>query len=237
MRKRARNLATEASGRVALVLLLAIFSRAGAAQQAGGNAPPPLVVRTVSLPKAYLRQPYREQLEATGGILPLKWELTEGSLPPGIVLDRDGELAGTPTETGEFRFTVTATDSSSPAAQIRQQLSLSVVAPLWARWDQYPEVSGQRLAGSILVSNQTDQDFDLTAVMLAVNDIGRATAIGYQHFLLKKNSDAIEIPFGDNLPPGSYQLNVDVVAEVAATDSIYRARLVPKERFQIQEGP
>jgi hypothetical protein len=47
----------------------------------------------------------------------------------------------------------------------------------------------------------------------------------------------LEIPFGENLPHGSYELNVDAVAEVAATNSIYRTRLVPKEKFQVQEGP
>jgi hypothetical protein len=167
----------------------------------------------------------------------LKWEVTEGSLPAGIALHGDGELAGTPTETGEFRFTVTVTDSGKPAYQRSQQLSLTVVSPLMAQWGSYPKVNGQRLEGSILVSNQTDRDFDLTVIVVAVNAIGRATAIGYQHFPLKKNTDGTEIPFGDNLPSGSYELNVDAVAEVAATNSIYRVRLVPKERFQIQEGP
>jgi hypothetical protein len=167
----------------------------------------------------------------------LKWELTDGSLPAGIVLHSDGELAGTPRETGEFRFTVTVTDTGKPAYQRTQQLSLTVVSPLMAQWGRYPKVNGQRLEGSILVSNQTDRDFDLTVIVLAVNKIGRATAIGYQHFPLKKNTDEMEIPFGDNLPPGSYELNVDAVAEVAATNSIYRVRLVPKERFEIQQGP
>ena len=167
----------------------------------------------------------------------MKWELTDGSLPAGIVLHTDGELAGTPTETGEFRFTATVTDSGRPAYQRSQQLSLTVVSPLMAQWARYPRVNGQRLEGSILVSNQTDRDFDLTVIVLAVNETGRATAIGYQHFPLKKNTDEMEIPFGDNLPAGSYELNLDVVAEVAATNSIYRLRLVPKERFKVQQGP
>ena len=231
------HLPTAASSRVVIALLLTVFSSLGVAEQAGGNAPPPLVVSTVTLPRAYLRQPFRARIEATGGVPPLKWELTQGFLPSGIVLDSDGELSGSPTEAGEFRFTVMATDSRKPAQQISQELLLSVISPLGARWGQYPRINGQRLEGSILVSNETDQDFDLTVVVLAVNEIGRATAIGYQHFTLTKNLDDTEIPFGDNLPPGSYQLNVDVVAEVAATDSIYRARLVPKERFQIQQGP
>ena len=90
---------------------------------------------------------------------------------------------------------------------------------------------------SFTVSNQTEQDFDLTAIMMAVNEIGRATAIGYQRFTLKKDTSSLEIPFGEHLPQGLYELNVDAVAEVAATNSIYRARLVPKEKFQVQEGP
>ena len=88
-----------------------------------------------------------------------------------------------------------------------------------------------------MVSNQTEQDFDLTVIMVAVNETGRATAIGYQHFPLKKNTTSLEIPFGENLPQGTYEINVDAVAEVAATNSIYRARLVPKERFQVLQGP
>ena len=224
------------SHRVRIALLVAIFPLRTFAQQPGGTTAP-LAVQTVSLPRAFVRQPFRAQLGARGGVPPYRWELREGELPSGMFLENDGELAGTPTETGEFRFTVAATDSSRPAQQVTQQLLLLVTSPLAVRWGRYPKINGQRLEGSIWVSNQTDRDFDLTVIVLAVNDIGRATAIGYQHFPLERQSDEIEIPFGDNLPPGSYQLNVDVVAEVAATNSIYRTRLVPKERFQMLEGP
>jgi len=196
-----------------------------------------LVIRTTNLPKGYLRQPYLTRLEAGGGITPLRWEVSEGSLPAGIVLQSDGFLAGTPTESGEFRFTVTVADSGKPAYQRRQQLSLVVVAPMLVQWLRYPKVTGQRLEGAISVSNQTESDFDLTVIAVAVNENGRATATGYQHFSLKKNSAEVEIPFGENLPFGGYELNVDAVAEVAATGSIYRARLAPKEKFQVTQGP
>ncbi len=73
--------------------------------------------------------------------------------------------------------------------------------------------------------------------MMAVNENGRATAIGYQRIPLKKNTLGLEIPFGENLPRGAYDLNVDAVGEVAATNSIYRARLVPNEKMQVQQGP
>ena len=219
-----------------LVLLFALPAASDFAQQ-GDATGEPLVIQTTSLHKAYLRQHYETHLEARGGITPLRWEVTEGTLPAGIVLGADGVLSGVPTETGEFTFTVTVTDGGRPAAQRTQQLVLTVVAPLLAQWGRYPKVTGQRLEGSIIVSNQTEQDFALTAIIMAVNETGRATAIGYQRVNLKKDTGDLEIPFGENLPFGSYELDADAVAEVAATNSIYRARLVPKERFQIQQGP
>src|SRR5579862_4293321 len=147
--------------------------------QQGAATGEPLEVRTTSLPKAYLRQHYETHLEARGGITPVRWEITEGAPPAGVVLGVDGILSGVPTETGEFKFTVTVTDSGKPAAQRNQQFALTVVAPLLVQWGRYPTVTGRRLEGSIVVSDQTEHDFDLTAIMLAVNETGRATAIGY----------------------------------------------------------
>lgn len=224
------------SNAISLFLGLIAAGAISLAQQ-GAATGEPLVVRSTGLPKAFLNQHYETHLEANGGITPLRWVVKDGTLPAGVVLGPDGLVSGAPTETGEFRFTVTVTDGGRPAAQRDQKLELTVVAPLLAQWGRYPKLKGQRLEGSILVSNQTEHDFDLTAVMMAVNETGRATAIGYQHITLKKDTAELEIPFGDNLPWGSYQLNVDVVGEVTATNSIYRARLVPKERFEIVQGP
>ena len=225
---------------IAAWAILAVFHSAGVpyilAQQ-GAATGEPLVVQTTTLAHGYLHQPYHVQLEAKGGILPLHWELAEGNLPRGVLLGRDGVLSGAPEETGQFPFVVTLSDSGRPVAQIKHPLVLTVVAPLLAKWGKYPKVNGQRLEGSILVSNETEQDFDLTAIVMAVADNGRATAIGYQRIAVKKGTEELEIPFGENLPSGAYQLNADVVAEVAATNSIYRARLVPNGPLQIQQGP
>ncbi len=53
---------------------------------------------------------------ATGGYLPLSWTVTAGALPPGLTLNSDGSLTGTPTAASStpFAFTVTVTDSSAP---------------------------------------------------------------------------------------------------------------------------
>jgi Putative Ig domain len=198
---------------------------------------PELAIKTTELPKAFVRQPYQARLEGTGGISPRKWEISAGSLPAGLDLHSGGSLTGTPTQRGDFHFTVTVSDSETPARQISRQFILTVVSPLATQWGRYPKVNGERLEGSILASNETDEDVDLTVIVLAVNETGRAVAIGYQHLLLKKSQQPIEIPFGDNLPDGTYQLNVDAIAEASATNSIYRARLVPKERFVVQSNP
>jgi len=60
--------------------------------------------------------PYGFGFAATGGNLPLSWTVTAGTLPPGLTLNPDGTLSGTPTAAGStpFAFTVTVTDSSTP---------------------------------------------------------------------------------------------------------------------------
>jgi hypothetical protein len=217
------------------LLLLLVWLASSAAQQ-GAATGEPIVMPTAPLPKGFLRRPYHFKLEAPGGITPLHWEVTAGSPPPGIELDPDGTLSGAPTEVDSFHFVVTVTDSGKPVAQKKKEFILDVVAPLVVEWSKKPKITGHRLDAAIRVSNQTGDDFDFTIVALAVDDTGRATAVGYQHFTLKRNTDEFEIPFGENLPRGTYDLHVDAVGEVAATDSIYRARLAA-ENLQVVQSP
>ncbi|MGH9504888.1 MAG: putative Ig domain-containing protein [Terriglobales bacterium] len=217
------------------ILVLALLG-ASLGQQ-GAATGEPIVLPTGPLPKAFLRRPYQFKLEAQGGITPLTWEVTAGLPPTGMQLAPDGTLSGTPTEVDNFRFEVTVTDSGKPVAQKKKQFVIDVVAPLVVEWSRKPKVTGHRLEASIRVSNQTGDDFDFTVVALAVNEYGRATAIGYQHFTLNKDTDEFEIPFGENLPRGSYDLHVDAVGEVESTNTIFRARLEPSGKMQVTQGP
>jgi hypothetical protein len=219
----------------AALLVFALLSTSPG-QQAGATGEP-ISLQSTSLPKGFLHQPYHFKLEAQGGIPPLKWEVTAGSPPPGIELSPEGTLGGIPTEVDSFHFVVLVTDSGKPAREHKQELTLDVVAPLVVRWSKKPQVNGRRLECAIQVSNQTGDDFDFTVIALAVDETGRATAVGYQHFILKRNADELEIPFSENLSPGTYDLNVDAVGEVAATNAIYRARLVTREKLQVQQEP
>ncbi len=82
---------------------------------------------------------------------------------------------------------------------------------------------GDAIRGSVIVANHSDQPFDLTVIVLAVNEISRATALGYQHFTMPPQSNQT-IPFGASPGAGHYIVHADAIAEVASTDSIYRAR-------------
>ena len=217
--------------------MLALALLASSTAQQGAATGEPIVFATAPLPKGFLRQPYHFKLEAQGGITPLRWEVTNGSPPEGIELAPEGTLSGTPIEVDSFHFVVTVTDSGRPVAQKKKEFTLEVVAPLVVEWSKKPKITGHRLDAAIRVSNQTGEDFDFTVIALAVNENGRATAVGYQHFTLKKDTDEFEIPFGENLPQGSYDLNVDAVGEVEATNTIFRARLAPSGKLQVVQAP
>jgi hypothetical protein len=76
-------------------------------------SPPQLAITTDSLPDASVGQPYATTLTAGGATPPYFW--TSPSLPPGLALNPlNGRLSGTPTRTGPFKVTVTATDATKP---------------------------------------------------------------------------------------------------------------------------
>ena len=198
-------------------------------------APGPLAIPVEELPKALLWQHYYFRPPARGGVGPYHWHVFSGQLPSGLKLTDDGELAGAPQETGQFDFILQVTDSDNPPNRLQKKFTLLLEPPLVVEWSRKAAVNGQRIDGSIKVSNNTGRDFDLTVIVLAVNEIGRATAIGYQRFPLKKETRDLEIPFGDTLSTGNYSVNVDVVAEEPISNRIFRARLVAQQ--SVTQGP
>ena len=219
-----------------LLLFLGVLS----AQQTAPPLPDPtkLTLDAATLPTASPRHPYKFQFQAHGGIPPMKFAVSPGStLPAGMTLSDEGLLTGTVPKIGEYRFTIAVTDSSRPPQTATREFVLRAVAPFLVQWKRYATVSGNRVDGSVVVSNSTEDDFDFTFIVLAVAENGRATAIGYQHFSLKSGVDLQEIPFGETLPRGAYMVHVDGVAEVPDKDLIYRARLQTKDRLQVTVGP
>ncbi len=86
-----------------------------------------LAITTTSLPSGTAQTAYNVTLGATGGTTPYRWSVLSGSLPPGISLgSSSGTLAGTPSGSGQFSFTVQVQDSSAVTQTAKQGLTLNV---------------------------------------------------------------------------------------------------------------
>jgi hypothetical protein len=90
----------------------------------------PLTITTTVLPPAVLGINYPPQnIVATGGTRPYRWETVAGSgrLPQGMVLAALGIVNGMPNETGVFTFTAVVRDRVG--AEVERAFSLTVVTP------------------------------------------------------------------------------------------------------------
>jgi hypothetical protein len=221
----------------ALLVVLWLASNAFAQSAATGNSK--LAIDESPLPPATPQHAFRFQVTAKGGIPPMKWELLRGELPAEMRFSADGALSGTPGSPGEWHFTVGVTDTSRPAQTATRDIVLRVLAPLLLEWKAYPQVQGNQIMGSVMVSNGTEDTFDFTLIVVAVNEIGKAFALGYQRFALRPGTFSFEIPFGQgqNLPQARYEVHVDGVGEVEAKGYIYRRRLQTKGALSVLVGP
>jgi sugar lactone lactonase YvrE len=75
------------------------------------GTPPAIIFSTTSLSSGATLVPYTATISASGGVGPLTYAVTSGSLPAGITLSSAGALSGTPTIAGTSTFTVTASDA------------------------------------------------------------------------------------------------------------------------------
>jgi len=197
----------------------------------------PLTILSGSLSPLTSGQEFRYTLAARGGIPPYRWDVPDGVLPEGITLSHDGILSGRPSKAGAFMIAVRVIDSSHPAHAVEKRLNATVTGALLLDWLQAPQVRDNRIDGAVKVSNGSKDTFDLTVVVEAVAENGRATAIGYEHFKLKPGVEDVPIKFGNTLPHGGYVIHADAVAEVPARNNILRQRLQSTGPLQIAAGP
>jgi len=195
-----------------------------------------LQIQTAPEQSAIAGQSFLLPLHATGGAQPYSWQLAGGQLPPGCKLyPRSGRISGVPTTPGDYRFTVAVIDSAIPPMQIQRELTIRVIAGLTLDWKEPPRVEGQAISGSAIVSNQTASDFDLTVIVVAVNQIGRATALGHQHFRLAAHATSQVIAFGATPGPGTYYVRADAAAHRLGHGHIFRASKQTPERMTLAQ--
>lgn len=176
-----------------------------------------------TLSSASIGKPYSAALQVSGGTPPLVWKVTKGSLPPGIKLQpTSGIVSGIPSAPGEYHFTVSVTDAAKQTAAAN--FVIKVEDYLSVRWKQPPTLKDNVLSGSVEVSNASAETYDQTVIIVAVNEIGKAFALGYQHFNLQPQTQQV-IPFSSALPNGHYIVHLDAVAEITERHLIRRARL------------
>lgn len=98
---------------------------------------PPLALTTDMLAQAMARTRYSIKISAIGGAESYNWRITEGTLPPGMILSRaacsqapcrtDGVISGVSLTPGTYQFTVTLVSGQETTSR---QFSIVVVQPL-----------------------------------------------------------------------------------------------------------
>lgn len=190
------------------------------------DKPAQLEITTKVLPEATVGRAYKAEMEVAGGKPPLVWRVRDGRLPPGLQLNETrGVITGTPEAAGRFEFTVVVRDASPTPHSSAHRFALQVTAALTLIWKTPPRAVPGGIEGSVEISNYSADEFDLTVIIVAVNENRRATALGYQRMILRASVVNRVITFKETLPQGKYVVHADAVAEIAAKNRIYRARL------------
>jgi hypothetical protein len=95
----------------------------------------PRIEITAAIRGAKVGAPFTAVVTALGGGS-LQWQVSEGSLPPGLALNRDtGVLTGVPSTVGTYPFTVMVSDAKRKASR---QYTFVVAAPLAAAQQSLP---------------------------------------------------------------------------------------------------
>ncbi len=79
-----------------------------------------------TLPGGVVGSPYDWGVAARNGQPPFSWNIQSGSLPPGLMLDSQGEIKGIPTQAGEYDFALQVTDSFSPPDTTGTSVTINV---------------------------------------------------------------------------------------------------------------
>jgi hypothetical protein len=110
-----------------------------------GPPPPPLEIRTTTLPNATQGLLYNATLEAGGGVGPYTWAIDAGALPSGLTLTEGGAISGRPTNVGSVTFVIRVRDALGTTST--RSFFITVVVPpppLTIQTVSLPETAAER---------------------------------------------------------------------------------------------
>jgi hypothetical protein len=124
-------------GSVAAVLVLALLALPACGGSSGGGGPPKgppaFVVPAAVLPNGIVNAnypviggPVTLDVGIAGGTAPFFFALAGGTLPPGLVIQPNGNLVGVPNTAGIFNFQYTVTDSAPVPLVVGTRTSLTI---------------------------------------------------------------------------------------------------------------
>ena len=117
---------------------------------------PTITLAPSTLPNGQVGSAYSQSITASGGTAPYTFAVTAGSLPPGMTLGAGGLLSGTPSASGPFSFTITATDAASCTGSLAYSLVIDPCPTITLSPPQLPNgQAGQPYSQSLSASGGT----------------------------------------------------------------------------------
>jgi Putative Ig domain/Right handed beta helix region len=190
-----------------------------------GVTQPPCITTNPSLPNGRIGSAYSMELAATseppGGVT---WQVTAGALPPGLALNPDGTITGTPTTEGTFTFTATVTDAVGLAATRDFTIIVTAAISPPNAGSNFTPLSPARIVdtrnglGGVTGPLQGRSTSTFTAT-----GVGGVPATGVTAVVLNVAADLASapgfiqlFPTGNGAPGGTSSLNVDHAGQTIA---------------------
>jgi large repetitive protein len=119
-----------------------------------GPPPPPLEIRTATLPNGTQGLPYNATLEAGGGVGPYTWAIDVGGLPAGLTMTEAGVISGRPTHVGSVTFVARVRDALGTISTKSLFITVFVPPPpLTIQTVSLPETTAERSYSQTLLAS------------------------------------------------------------------------------------
>ncbi len=172
----------------------------------------PMVLSPSSLPNPTWEQPYSTAITASGGVSPVTFMVSSGTLPTGLSLASNGVLSGTATgkaQIGEqFGFAVTATAASGNS--VTQSYTMTAQSPPTLKSSANPSVVGQAVTFKANVTSTGSAPSGNVQFTVDGTNLGAPVAL---------SSGSATSPATPSLSPGAHTVTANYLGSTALAAS------------------